>query len=110
MTLHAILDGTESVFLTRKQRFYVAFTLTSAFLQLHSTPWLAGDKWSNFGIFFPRESSDAISVEEPYISKGVVEGCSSKESGARANHGILLLGIMLLEVAFHKTLERYDKD
>ncbi|KAL0257673.1 hypothetical protein SLS55_006836 [Diplodia seriata] len=111
--LRSLIDGSLGVQLTRKQRFYIALTLSSSYLQLHSTQWLTGNTWTTSDILFPRQSggdSNAISVIEPYISKHLADTSPHELISSRPGPSFALLGIMLLELVFNETLDAHDRE
>lgn len=107
VTLRALLDKSLGISLSRKQRFFIGLTLASSYLQLHSTQWLKS-QWNKSDILFPR-CGDNVAVEEPFVSRGLSTGMLDGSMPA-SSHGIVSLGIMLLELAFNMTLEEYDCD
>ncbi|KAB2579826.1 hypothetical protein DBV05_g1418 [Lasiodiplodia theobromae] len=107
VTLRTVLDKSLGIYLSRKQRFFIGLTLASSYLQLHSTQWLKSH-WTKSDILFPRHG-DNVAVEEPFVSRGLSTGVLDGSMPA-SSHGIVSLGIMLLELAFNMTLEEYDRE
>ncbi|KAL1646286.1 hypothetical protein SLS58_003242 [Diplodia intermedia] len=107
VTLRSLLDKSLGISLSRKQRFFIGLTLASSYLQLHSTQWLKS-QWDKSDILFPRHGS-TVAVEEPFVSRGLSTGVLDGSMPANS-HGIVSLGIMLLELAFNMTLEEFDRD
>ncbi|KAL0255067.1 hypothetical protein SLS55_009595 [Diplodia seriata] len=107
VTLRSLLDKSLGISLSRKQRFFIGLTLASSYLQLHSTQWLKS-QWDKSDILFPRHGS-TVAVEEPFVSRGLSTGVLDGSMPTNS-HGIVSLGIMLLELAFNMTLEEFDRD
>jgi hypothetical protein len=99
VTLQDLLQDPHSM--TRRNRYYLALTLASSFLQLASTPWLSAPLKSNNVIFY-QDSAHSYStiVDHPYIR------CeTSGKAPAPTIEAISSLGIQLLELCFGSPLE-----
>ena len=101
---------------SNRTKTQLAFTLGSTILQLHSTPWL--DKWNKQDIlYFPEPGSDMVQQApvQPYISRRFSSNMSrdgaTVASSARAapgfapNETLFTLGVILIEIAYNKTIE-----
>lgn len=99
----------------RRQRYFVAFTLASSHLQLHSSRWL-GAQWSKSDIIFPLDRNSNPVVERIYMSTGAASSALTHRTThpssqqASLDRTFSTLGIILLElcfgVAFEDTVER----
>lgn len=90
------------VVLSRQERYNIALTLASSFLQLHSTPWLP-PQWTKKDIQFIKLSDNTISIDHPYISR---ESAPISTSSSRySDRAIHALGVVLLELCFGTALE-----
>lgn len=103
-TLKSILNDSECS-LTRRQRYHLALTLASSFLQLSSTPWLEKPLDKDHIIFFLTRNStpEAVVLDEPFICHDFV----SRQPN-NADRTLSYLGIRLLELCFGKPLETHS--
>ncbi|KAI9894521.1 MAG: hypothetical protein M1814_001875 [Vezdaea aestivalis] len=99
-TLEDLLNADCSI-LTRRKRYWLALTLASSFLQLHSTPWLSVPLRKDT-ILFPTNISNRgpLNLDSPYV-RGGTAGTSS-DTGCDT---VAILGIRLLELCFGVSLE-----
>jgi hypothetical protein len=99
VTLQKLLQEAHSM--TRRQRYYLALTLASSFLQLVSTPWLNAPL-KNDKIVFLQDSTHPYSavIEYPYVRCEI-----SQKAPAPTTEAISSLGIRLLELCFGSPLE-----
>ncbi|KAI0528221.1 hypothetical protein F5B22DRAFT_27092 [Xylaria bambusicola] len=97
--------------LTRRQRYYLAVTISSSFIQLGDTPWFPEtleSLWSTDSIFIPADAKhpDIFLLNRPFITRRFVEVPASETSSRRQ---LILdmnrLGIMLLELCFNMTIK-----
>lgn len=98
ITLANLLNGST---LTRRQRYSLALTLASSYLQLSSTPWLTGPL-RNDDILFLHDKTDGDStlLDRPYICRDF-----SPRNPAGSDHALSTLGIRLLELCFGTAIE-----
>lgn len=101
--------------LSNRTKTQLAFTLGSTMLQLHSTPWL--DQWKKQDVlYFPEPGSDMVqALVQPYISRrfsstmspdgATVASNSSAALGFAPNETLFTLGLILIEIAYNKTIE-----
>ncbi|KAF4996932.1 hypothetical protein FDECE_12255 [Fusarium decemcellulare] len=104
--------------LTDEDRYILAITLTSSFLQLYSTPWLPR-YWSQHNIMFSTicvGDQHLVDVRHPFVLEAYQQG------GAQAtwphvtfgddNANLLALAKLLLEIKFHgrKESTRLEED
>lgn len=110
LSLNQILQGCNKYGFSRKRRYYLAFTLASSFLQFLETPWLH-TPWTKSDIVFINESNDSTKflLDQPYLDRDPLarEGTATKTQGDPVSplHPLDVLGIMLLELCFGKSLE-----
>ncbi|KAH6861234.1 hypothetical protein B0T12DRAFT_404359 [Alternaria alternata] len=99
VTLQELLQDPRSM--TRRNRYYLALTLASSFLQLASTPWVSAPLKNNNIVFFKDSvHPDCTIIEHPYIR------CeTSGKTTAPIIEAISSLGIRLLELCFGLPLE-----
>lgn len=99
VTLQELLQDPHSM--TRRNRYYLALTLASSFLQLASTPWLSAPLKNNNVVFF-QDSTHSYStiMEHPYIRCDISSGAPAPTIEAVSS-----LGIRLLELCFGSPLE-----
>lgn len=100
---------------SNRTKTQLAFTLGSTMLQLHSTPWL--DKWKKQDVlYFPEPGSDMVQAPvQPYISRrfssnmshdGATVASSTRAApGFAPNETLFTLGVILIEIAYNKTIE-----
>jgi hypothetical protein len=105
--------------LTDEDRYFLAITLASSLLQLHTTPWLRGS-WSKRDILFSdthEEDSSVIDVRHPVILN--THGCVVSEAASRVSTGrsqaysdlmrdsasLLTLAKVLLEIKLNDQFE-----
>ena len=116
VTLETLLTATT---LTRRERYKIAATLASAFLQLHATPWLRKD-WSKKDILFLEAEENGarrpVIVERAYVARDyksrhelgdetVEDGAPLERSSETAGESLFRLGVILLELCFGQALE-----
>lgn len=107
MTLDEILRGKVQPVPTRRQRYSLALTLASSFLQLLETPWLPAN-WSKPDIIFTGsvESSGVSALSQPHLSPDLASPGEDKKVGTFLQ-SLDLLGIVLLELCFGILLENH---
>ncbi|KAI1191225.1 hypothetical protein F5B17DRAFT_426871 [Nemania serpens] len=99
--------------LTRAQRYYLAVTISSSFIQLNDTSWFPRtleNLWSKNSIFIPAqaENPDILLLDRPFIKRHFIDVSTSGTSPR--NRRILdvnRLGIMLLELCFNMAIESH---
>ncbi|OCK99614.1 uncharacterized protein K441DRAFT_535669, partial [Cenococcum geophilum 1.58] len=90
ITLANLLNGST---LTRRQRYSLALTLASSYLQLSSTPWLTGPLCKDDILFLhDKTNDDSTFLDRPYICRDF-----SPRTPADANRALSTLGIRLLD-------------
>lgn len=124
ITLERILHGNNNnhPVLTRRQRYALAVTLASSFLQLAGTPWIK-PRWAKSDVVFFRDPHDpaALLLERPFVCSdfqdplGVVgepqpaeatpPPRSAKQVQEDTISGLESLGIVLLELCFGRPIE-----
>ncbi|KAI9887959.1 MAG: hypothetical protein M1823_000216 [Watsoniomyces obsoletus] len=102
--------------LTRQERYKIAVTLASSFLQLHTTPWLE-DKWSKKDILFARDGVGARPlIDRPYVARDYSPATAPAPltpatmsphvlSPDTSREGLFRLGVVLLELCFGQAME-----
>ena len=101
---------------SNRTKTQLAFTLGSTMLQLHSTPWL--DEWKKQDVlYFPEPGSGIVQAPvQPYISRYLFSSNMGRDgttvaSNTRAvpgfapNETLFTLGVILIEIAYNKTIE-----
>lgn len=107
--------------LTRRERYLIALTLASSYLQLKSSPWIRAE-WSKSDILFlwDGENPDRIKLNQPYISRCFERAADNSAEDSdddimvpmgrfdRDDRTLAGLGIMLLELCFGTALEEHE--
>ena len=101
ITLQEILAKQKRLLDTRRQRYQIALSIASAYLQLHGSEWATA--WNKGEIFFLFEPVKASLCNDPRISRDLV----SSRQQEPLDHSIGVLGITLLEVFYGSVLEEY---
>jgi hypothetical protein len=101
VTLEQLLKGTRTI--TRRNRYSLALTLASSYLQLGSTPWLHNQLRKDSIMFLQDPVHRDISLNHPYICQDLSNQIGQTTTGAIAH-----LGIRLLELCFGSALENTD--
>lgn len=118
ITLEDILHGNNHPLLTRRQRYTLAVTLSSSFLQLAGTPWIK-PRWTKSDVVFFRDPHDptALLLERPFVcrdfqdappaqpAEATLPPRSAKQVQEDTISGLESLGIVLLELCFGKPIE-----
>jgi hypothetical protein len=103
ISLERLLNRTAGVILNRRQRFFISFTVASAQLQLHSTPWL-GEQWSKENILFlydNPEDPSSIRYDQPFLSCTLASPTiQTAQTDILRATTFSTLGILLLELCF----------
>lgn len=102
--------------LSKKERYSLALTLASSVLYLNSTPWLT-NQWAARDIHFHKgsASSDSIDIEHPYLAPIALEPVDNLTFKKKAlnfqnkNTVLLALAVILLELYFGTTAEKYQE-
>ena len=116
VTLEGILRDSNHL-LTRLQRFTLAVTVASSFIQLAGTPWIKV-RWAKSDVVFfpdPAEPRPHIFLERPFVSRDFLQGSYEPVDVASPKvmvsdeliHGFESLGIVLLELCFGKPIEMH---
>lgn len=107
VSLEGLLRKNSKITLTRRQRYLIALTLSSSYLQLHCTPWIR-THWCKKDILFLRDSTalDRVFIDQPYISRNVAHVPDAAEDPY--DNSLSNLGIMLLELCFGIALEDHE--
>ncbi|KAK3338726.1 LOW QUALITY PROTEIN: hypothetical protein B0H65DRAFT_511117 [Neurospora tetraspora] len=127
ITLQNIIDGDLFHILERKQRYSIALTIASSFVQLLDSPWLPTtltktdiiflrDSTSEDDDYFLDEDEPAF-LNEPYVQQkltATITPNKTKQETVPIGTSLDQLGIILLELCFGKRLKdqpcrrRYD--
>lgn len=112
ITLDTILRGSSP--LTRLQRFSLAVTVASSFIQLAGTPWLKS-RWAKSDVvFFPDPEGPP---EQPFVSCDFPVDDPTPQTPTPSSpvkvadqiiDGLESLGIVLLELCFGKPIEQHS--
>jgi hypothetical protein len=114
VTLDDLLNGRHIPPLSRRQRYALALTLSSCFLQLRDSAWLITASWTKNDISFLRDAdnSNILLLDRPYITRQLTNTMPNAKH-IDALSSIPLLGILLLELCFgylisaHPSRQRY---
>lgn len=109
--LSQILFGEIRPALSRRQRYHLALTLASSFVQLKDSPWMQAS-WGKECVYFARgESDNFLFLDAPYITHNFNPSVPTTLAGQRGGHdivsGIACLGIILLELCFNSPIEHH---
>ncbi|KJX94705.1 hypothetical protein TI39_contig4164g00003 [Zymoseptoria brevis] len=108
-SLRELLEKTKSDSLFRVERLTVAFMVTSSFLQLFSTPWFQGKSTAD-DIFLSAESTSSVlgpQRRQPFVLARF--GDQPSERAIPNDAAFMELGIVLLELCFHRCLHDHPK-
>lgn len=102
--------------LSRKERYSLALTLASSVLYLNSTPWLT-NQWATKDIKFyhTADIANPIDIEHPYLTPALVEPVNDLTVKMKTltmqnkNTVLLALAVVLLELYFGTTAEKYQE-
>lgn len=110
VTLQSIIDDRAAFHsLQRKQRYSIALTIASSFVQLLNSPWLP-TTLAKTDIIFIRDSNTYTYLDEPYVQRPVVPpgtktaGSPEQTEPVTTSQALDQLGIILLELCFGKRL------
>jgi hypothetical protein len=106
-SLDNLLRRTYQPPLNRRQRYTLALTLASSFVQLWESSWLPPASWSRCDICFPRDAdhSDTILLDRPFLSRRLTSSSTKQPDQANSPSGIPFLGVLLLELCFGSLVE-----
>lgn len=110
--LSQILCGEVQPPLTWRQRYRLALTLASSFVQLKDSPWMQAS-WDKECVYFARGESDhVLFLDSPYMTHHFSPSMpATPEAGQKAGQdkisGIICLGIILLELCFGIAIEHH---
>lgn len=103
ITLEQLLRSPPANFrLENRQKYLIARSLASAYLQLHATPWICSD-WRRQEIYFWYDATNCKLYEQPQISSRCIK--SNTSTSASHDESIWTLGIALLEIGSGVALE-----
>lgn len=95
----------------RRQRFALAYILSSSFLQLLESPWLPAS-WQKSDIVFYQDSKQPgqYALDRPHLNRGLAPREASgpmteRDRRMQLSSSLEMLGIVLLELCFGKLLE-----
>lgn len=110
ISLGHILQGKAGPPLTRRQRYSLALTLASSFIQLRDTPWISLP-WNKYKIMFPlqKDNQALIMLNEVSIAKDfTTEPDALPAISAQGDvNGLDSLGVILIELCFGQTIENH---
>ncbi|KAK8015887.1 hypothetical protein PG991_008775 [Apiospora marii] len=110
--LSQILCGEVQPPLTRKQRYRLALTLASSFVQLKDSPWMQ-TSWGKECVYFARGESDhVLFLDSPYMNHNFSPSMPTapeavQKAGEDVISGIICLGVILLELCFGRAIEHH---
>lgn len=99
--------------LTRRQRYYLAVTISSSFIQLKDTSWFpktSENPWSKNSIFIPAdaENPDVFLLDRLFITRSFIDiSTSETPSYSQRILDVNRLGVMLLELCFNMAIESH---
>lgn len=104
-TLADVLRDPTNARLNRVQRYSIALTLASSYLQLHSTPWTNG-QWTPNDIYLSIDqgTNGRTTCGDPYL----VTRFDTATGSATRDRSFSTLGIVLLELCFGRCLEEHE--
>jgi hypothetical protein len=106
VTLESFLSADESRYnpegLDRDERASLAVNLAFSVLELYGTPWLS-ETWSKASIRFIRRST----ISEPWVIISTVSPKETPKTKTGPNPYLLGLGIILLELVWNKSFEKW---
>lgn len=100
VSLEELLPPQGRCALSRRKRYYLAWTIASSHIQLHSTPWL-GEQWTKRDIILPKKT-DEVDELHPYISRGFE---NTKCTPTPFDPTFSTLGILLMELCYGRPFE-----
>jgi hypothetical protein len=117
ITLAELLEGHIMPPLTRRQRFSLALTVASSFMQLRGSNWMRSSL-SKADVSFLRDSlnPNVLLLDKPYVTKDFAR--SQHESSTPQNSQnaedklvphIKTIGVMLLELCFGRTIGSFPE-
>lgn len=113
-SLSELIGGGVRSRLTRRQRYYLAVTISSSFIQLKDTSWIPEtleNPWSKKSIFIlaDAENPDIFLLDRPFITRRFIDVVSTSETQPRSQRilDVNRLGIMLLELCFNMSIESH---
>lgn len=106
VTLEQLFHGQALKPPNRRQRLALSFILSSSFLQLLSTPWLAVS-WAKSDIIFMSDPGEpgVYALDRPHLYRNLADRDCQKQSDENITKSLRQLGIILLELCFGKLLE-----
>ena len=103
ITLEKVLrDPPAGLKLMKRQRWKIALSIASAYLQLHASPWIQSG-WRRQEIYFWYDEAKSELYDQPQISGQCIRDTPTKASNS--DESIWTLGITLLEVCSGLALE-----
>ncbi|KAK8109060.1 hypothetical protein PG984_014861 [Apiospora sp. TS-2023a] len=114
LQLLQILRGEVKPPLTRRQRYRLALTLASSFVQLKDSPWMQAS-WGKEDVYFARSESDnVLFLDSPYMVHNFntcmpAEPAADHKARQDVVSGIICIGIMLLELCFGSAIEHHPR-
>ncbi|KAK4165606.1 hypothetical protein QBC43DRAFT_315519 [Cladorrhinum sp. PSN259] len=112
VTLGTLLHGDGSHRpLTRRQRYSLALTVASSFLQLSGSPWIDSPLTKSDLVFLTDPgNTDKVLLEHPFVGRHFASFRGNNSPPLDADQAILgfeSLGIVLLELCFGKPIEAH---
>ncbi|PSN68573.1 hypothetical protein BS50DRAFT_571825 [Corynespora cassiicola Philippines] len=109
ISLRDLLSSKYHPRLTRRQRYRLALTLASSFVQLWESAWLLSSSFSPTEVLFLRDAdnSSVILLDRPYVSRRFVSANNTQPAKQDFQSGITFLGILLLELCWGVLIEEH---
>jgi hypothetical protein len=118
ISLHQVLSGKSApqpVAITPKDRYELAFLLSSSILQLYKTPWL-NDNWTRDEIYLLYAIPEKALARNIYVSKSfpksqiTLSAQADPDLALIRNVSVFNLGLALLELTYGHPIEYYQSE
>lgn len=109
VTLSDLLKNKHNPPLNRRQRYTLALTLASAFLQLRESAWLNSASWSKADITFFRDANNPsnLVLDCPYVTRSFSSSSGTQSQQEDGVSSIPSLGVLLLELCFGVLIDKH---
>jgi hypothetical protein len=118
ISLHQVLSGEsipQPVVITPKDRYELAFLLSSSVLQLYNTPWL-NDNWTRNEIYLLYALPEKALARNIYVSRSFpksqrrISNDIDPDLALIRNVSVFNLGLALLELTYGHPIEYYESE
>lgn len=109
-TLESLLLAKNGPRLTRGQKYTLALTLASAFLQLHGSAWMSA-ALTKSDISFLRDgiNPNVLLLDEPFLTKDFATSSRSGSGKDNTVDHIIMLGVVMVELCLGAPLDTLPK-